>query len=189
MEILIGKFIDSEITPAEQKLLDTELQNNPDAQILLRQWQQLHEQTEQVLAAEVLENGQSPQDIFRRAVTVHDRNRWKRRLRPTRWLPISGSVAAGLLAGIGLFSLMTNKPFSQDIPNETNRNNETVRVDPANTRKPEPADSPAGTKLVELIPDRPLEYYIYTDPDGSHYVVETPVEETVNLARYYEDLH
>ena len=35
IELLIGKFIDSEITPAEQRLLDAELLRNPQTRRLL----------------------------------------------------------------------------------------------------------------------------------------------------------
>ena len=192
LEILIGKFLDSEITPAEQKLLDAELQSNPKAKKLFQQWQQLHVQTEQVLTEEVIEKGQSPQAIFQRAVTVHERNRWKRRIRPTRWLPTVGSLAAGLLLGFGLFSLMTDNATERytNLPidkskivkgeNQTNPNPETV------AKKSEP-------KLIEMIePDlanRPVEYYLYTGSDGSRYVVETPTDNDVRWASYQDDLH
>jgi hypothetical protein len=189
LEILIGKYLDSEITPAEQKLLDTELQSNLKAKQLLQQWQQLHEQTEQVLTAEVLENGQSPGSIFQRAVTVHNRNRWKRQFRPARWLPMAGSLAAGLLIGIGLFSLMTNDPIIQNNSNFTNGNIETAKVGTKEDQNPEPDDTKPSLKLVEMIPDRPVEYYLYTDPGGSRYVVETPTDNHVNLATHYDDLH
>ncbi|MHC4575000.1 MAG: anti-sigma factor family protein [Planctomycetota bacterium] len=37
LEILIGKYLDGEITPAEQRVLETELKNNPHAGELLEQ--------------------------------------------------------------------------------------------------------------------------------------------------------
>ena len=192
LEILIGKFLDSEITPAEQKLLDAELQSNPKAKNLFQQWQQLHEQTEQVLTAEVIEKGQSPQAIFQRAVTVHERNRWKRRLRPTRWLPTIGSLAAGLLLGFGLFSLMADNSLERNV-NPPVHESKMVKGEDNEKQNPESLPEESGNTLVDLIKsdlaNQPVEYYLYTDPSGSRYVVETPTDNYVNLATYYDDLH
>jgi hypothetical protein len=192
LEILIGKFLDSEITPAEQKLLDAELQSNPKAKKLFQQWQQLHEKTEQVLTTEVLENGKSPQAIFQRALTIHERNRWKRRLRPVRWLPAVGSLAAGLLLGIGLFSLMANNTSEH---HTTPTRDEPKMVKGENPEHPDPTTvaQESGPKLIEMMkPDlanRPMEYYFYTDSDGSRYVVETPTDKGVRWASYQDNLH
>ncbi len=66
------------------------------------------------------------------------------------------------------------------VENNTNSNPETL------------PDKP-GPTLVEMIePDlanRPVEYYLYTDPDGSRYVVETPTDNNVSWASYQDDLH
>jgi len=192
LEILIGKFLDSEITPAEQKLLDAELQSNPNAKKLFQQWQQIHEQTEQVLSAEILENGRSPEAIFQRAVTVHERNRWKRRLRPVRWLPAVGSLAAGLLLGFGLFSLMADNS-TERFTNPPVGDSEFVKGEDNKKQIPESRPEESGRRLFELIePDlanRPVEYYIYTDPGGSRYVVEAPTDEDVSWASFQNDLH
>lgn len=192
LEILIGKFLDSEITPAEQKLLDAELQSNPKAKALFQQWQQLHEQTEQVLTAEVLENGQSPRAIFQQAVTVHSRNRWKRQLRPTRWLPIAGALAAGLLMGFGLFSLLAD-PSTEPHTNPPAGDSKIVSREDNETQVPESRSEESGNTLVDLIqPNRansPVEYYLYTDPSGSRFVVETPTNNDVGWASYLDDLH
>jgi len=192
LEILIGKFLDSEITPAEQKLLDAELQSNPKAEKLFQQWQQLHEQTEQVLTAEVLENGQAPQAIFQRAVTIYERNRWKRRLHPARWLSTAGALAAGLLLGMGLFSLMADNE-SERHTNPPVDETQMVKTENQENPNPETVAEESGPKLFEMMkPDlvsQPVEYYIYTDPGGSCYVVETPTDNDVSWASYPNDLH
>ena len=54
LEILISKYIDSEITPAEQKMLDAELQNNPEAQETLKALEQLRDQAQQMLKEDVV---------------------------------------------------------------------------------------------------------------------------------------
>jgi len=192
LEMLIGKFLDSEITPAEQKLLDAELQSNPKAKMLYQQWQQIHEQAGQALNAEVIEYGRSPEAIFQRAVTEHERNRWKRRLRPVRWLPAVGSLAAGLLLGFGLFSLMADNQTESN-PNPSENVPTVVKGEDNQKIHPESRPEESGPKLIEMIEpdlaDRPVEYYLYTDPDGSRYVVEAPTDEDVRWASYRDNLH
>ena len=68
LEILIGRYLDSEITPAEQRLLDAELQAGPEARQLLERWQQLHEQARQALNTQLTEQGASAEAIFSRAL-------------------------------------------------------------------------------------------------------------------------
>ena len=45
LEILIGKYLDGEITPSEQQILQKELESNPQAKELLEQLQDLHERS------------------------------------------------------------------------------------------------------------------------------------------------
>ena len=66
-EILIGKYLDSEITPAEQQLLDRALKDDPDAHRLLMEMEQLHEQAERALTQEITGKGDSAEVIFERA--------------------------------------------------------------------------------------------------------------------------
>ena len=42
LEILIGKYLDGEITPSEQHILEDQLNADPQAEELLRQFQNLH---------------------------------------------------------------------------------------------------------------------------------------------------
>ena len=53
IELLIGKFIDSEITPAEQRLLDAELLRNPRTRRLLEEFQMMGDQAKGILGQEL----------------------------------------------------------------------------------------------------------------------------------------
>ena len=101
LEILIGKHIDGEITPAEQRLLDAHFQDEPEAQALFERLVALHTQLEQMTAEETAG--------FNSAEVIVDRA-MGRRLSPIRRLaelrrrfPFAAGLAAGLLIGLALF--------------------------------------------------------------------------------------
>ena len=70
LEILIGKYIDSEITPAEQQLLDHELAANPNAKILLDDYQQLDRLSRQAVDRQIAQSGRSFDIIFSSALEL-----------------------------------------------------------------------------------------------------------------------
>jgi anti-sigma factor RsiW len=57
IELLMGKFLDGEISPSEQRLLDEHLTNNPDAGTLFAQLTRLHEISEAAIQARLLDQG------------------------------------------------------------------------------------------------------------------------------------
>jgi anti-sigma factor RsiW len=61
LEILIGRFLDGEISPAEQKVLENELEHNAQARELLEQMQLLTECSREVMASEVVGRGKGPE--------------------------------------------------------------------------------------------------------------------------------
>ncbi len=75
LEIMMGKYLDAEITPSEQRLLEAELDKDPQAKELLGQLQEMHERCGEAVASELLGRGGTPDDIIERA--------WQRRSRST----------------------------------------------------------------------------------------------------------
>ena len=53
LEILIGKYLDGEITPIEQRLLDQALQKDSQAKELFEQLQDLHRASQEAIDAEI----------------------------------------------------------------------------------------------------------------------------------------
>ena len=101
-EILIGKHIDSEITPAEQRLLDIELKNNPEMRQMLSEMKKLHEQSQLAVNSKVVEKGKSAQAIFESAWQKHRLMRFKRtRLSQGRQLSTPNSVASAISSSTG----------------------------------------------------------------------------------------
>ena len=64
IEILIGKYIDGEITPSEQRMLDGAMKKDAGVRELLAQLEQLHERCEEVVGSEVIEKGRSAEEII-----------------------------------------------------------------------------------------------------------------------------
>ena len=63
-ELLINKYLDSEITPAEQRLLEAQLQRNPQDRRFLAQLQRLRDQARQLLQDELADRGAPARAIF-----------------------------------------------------------------------------------------------------------------------------
>ena len=78
LEILIGKYLDSEITPSEQQILEAELDKDPQAEELLRQFQDLHERSCEVVASELLGQGKTAEEVFTRAWKQHTKNPFRK---------------------------------------------------------------------------------------------------------------
>ena len=128
LEILIGKFLDGELSLPERGLLETEVQRDRHAKELFEQMRLLHECSCGVVTHEVLERGADPAEVFERAWQRNKRSFWRRITRGGlqrhgwRWgaradgegtpnaksrvwephLRFAVGVAAGLLLGLAL---------------------------------------------------------------------------------------
>ncbi len=78
LEILIGKFLDGELSLQERGLLETELQGDRRAKELFEQMRSLHECSCGVVTHEVLERGADPAEVFERAWQQNKRSFWRR---------------------------------------------------------------------------------------------------------------
>lgn len=176
LEILIGKYLDGEITPAEQRVLETELKNNPHAGELLEQLRDLHEQTRQALASGVIERGKPPDDIFERAWRQRARNPLGRIIRVGGSLRFAAGLAAGLVIGLALHFTLLPRPAPQ-IPH-------IERV----VAVPRTADD--AVVRERTLPNRSenvtrnVDWYGFTDENGVRWLVEGYRENTVRPAVY-----
>jgi hypothetical protein len=184
LEILIGKYLDGEISPAEQRMLETELKNDPHARDLLEQLRDLHGQTRQALASAVFEQGKTPDEIFEQA--------WRRRTkRPFlsfgaghgRWRFAAG-LAAGFALGLALHLVLTlnssprpggikPKPIAQATDNYLDVYTQ-------------PLSAPLTKDAQKTI--RNLDWYGFTDKDGVRWLVQGVRENKVRPAVYQEGL-
>ena len=128
-ELLIGKYLDGEITPSEQRLLEMKLDSDPNASQLFEQFQQLHEKSSNVIASELLEKSKSPQEIFANALAKSKHSK-HRIIKLTGWTRFALGAAAGLIIGIGLhFVLPLFSPAVNEQAPIDNTNNYVKRID------------------------------------------------------------
>ncbi|MHC4620721.1 MAG: anti-sigma factor family protein [Planctomycetota bacterium] len=184
LEILIGKYLDSEITPAEQRLLETELRNNPQAKELLEQFQDLHERTREVLAAQCLEQGKTPDEIFERAWRRRTKTPLRRIVEARGLLRFAAGLAAGFVLGLALhFALIAGSsprpPAVAPVPTALGSDdfaNGYRRTVPLILR-----DDPRNVI-------RNVDYYGFTDKNGVRWLIEGYRENRVRPAVYDEGL-
>ena len=182
LEILIGKYLDSEITPSEQRLLEAELERNPQVKELLGQLQDLHESGREVVASEITGPGRVAEEVFEKA--------WQQQSKPLFRFKMSGhlrfatGLAAGLLVGLILHFVL---PYTSEIqvnpvsPDAVVQNTDD-QIDVEKPDFPGPMTNPAGKVF------RNVDWYSFTDKQGNQWLIEGLREDVVKPAAYSPDL-
>jgi hypothetical protein len=148
LEILISKYIDSEITPAEQKMLDAELQSNPEACETLKALEQLRDQSQQMLKEEVVLSGAPASTIIEQALAQSDRPGKQKGTAYRPWYRDPISLAACFMLGFGFISFWVHYGDTGNPNMKPNVGGSTAG--PVLPPKPQPP------KTIEQAKDRPL---------------------------------
>ena len=201
LEILIGKFIDSEITPAEQRLLDEELTSNPQARLLLRQFQQMHEQTRQLVSQEMLQTGDSPETIFNRALAIEERTSSSPFFSSRRWANLAASVAAALLVGLLGYAAFRGWGHQSELPPVNNDTDLTANSSAISDSETDVAiadnqENPKTESPRLLRQTNPYKFsrlpdvMVFSDPSGSQWLLEVVPEKATQVqnAAYQGDI-
>ncbi len=179
LEILIGKYLDGQITPDEQHLLEEALKEDSQAKELFEQLQDLQQCTRRAVASEILEHGKTPDEVFEQA--------WRQMKHPSPrmikaggYLRFTAGVAAGLIIGLALhFTLLTHStPQSTDVPPNTIMTND-IQQKPYLLIIP-----PEGEENVI----RNVDWFSFTDQTGDQWLVEGLRESIVRPAAYHQGL-
>lgn len=184
LEILIGKYLDGEITPSEQQILQTELDSDLHAKELLEQLQALNERSCEVVTTEIIGRGKEAEKIFEQAWQRQAANPLRRILKMDGRLRFAVGLAAGLAIGLILHFVLpfVSTPQSPPVPVNILAQNTDNQMDAEQLINPQILTDPAGNSL------RNVDWYIFTDKQGNQWLIEGLREDTVKPAAYYGDL-
>ncbi len=168
-EILAGKFIDGEIEPSEQRLLDAALAADPLNRRLFEQFRQLHTLAQTQITTQS-NAGRSFDRIFADA--------WQKSRRSHRRICLPwgiGRFAAGMAAGL-LLAVMVQTAMQP-----------TTQTPPvADLPQPLERITPRAAAPSPIIQD--VDYYDYTDTEGRRWLIEGFRENIRTQRVVYQDI-
>jgi hypothetical protein len=184
LEILIGKYLDGEITPSEQQILQKRLDNDSHARELLEQLQALNERSCEVVAAQIIGRGKEAEAIFEQAWQRQAANPLHRIPKMDGRLRFAVGLAAGLAIGLMLHFVLpfVSTPQSPPAPSDILAQNTDNQIDAEQFTLPESLTNPAENTL------RNVDWYSFTDKQGNQWLIEGLRENNVRPAAYYGEL-
>ena len=184
LEILIGKYLDGEITPSEKQILQTELDSDPHAKELLEQLQALNERSCEVVATQIIGRGKEAEEIFEQAWQRQAANPLRRILKMDGRLRFAAGLAAGLVIGLLMHFIMpfSSTPKSPEVlANILAQSTDNQPISEQFNYPQAPMDSTGDSQ-------RNVDWYSFTDKQGNQWLIEGLREDTVMPAAYYGDL-
>ncbi len=178
LELLTGKYLDSEISPAEERLLQDELRHNDAALTLLNELRVLHERTQETVTNQLNRIDRSAADIFEAAWSQECR--LPRRQTVRRFIGSSGRFAAGLAAGLIIaLGVMMLTPLPDSGGSDTAAAPDATAT-VADTRVVQPvveAVKPPSPGRITIQPRyapvaRDVEWYTFPDDNGDQILIE-----------------
>jgi anti-sigma factor RsiW len=179
LDILMGKHLDGEITPDEQRLLDQFLAADDAAREEFESFRRLHEQIRSAVG-QALEAGRPMDEIFDAAWRKSSpARRVQNRIFGREWALAAAGLAAGLILGFVIHGMIMS-------PSESARPTPTPIAQ-------NPTDSgplwPSGTTpLATPGENRNVDWYTVTEPSGEQWLLEGYRRQQVMPAMYYGDL-
>jgi hypothetical protein len=182
LEIIIGKYIDDEITNGEQYVLDAELKNNPKAKELLAQLQGMHKYSRSAVLSGIVEQGKTTEEIFEQAWQRADYES-KHISKPRTRIRFASGVAVGLIIGLIIqFGLiLSSRQQNNSRPQRTIAQQTNSLQNPQITNQQQ---LPYNNGNVI----RNVDWYSFTDEDGSQWLIEGLQENIIRSAAYEEGL-
>ena len=192
LEILIGKYLDGEIAPSEQQMLEAALDSDSHARKLLEQLQDLHERSREVIASEVLQKGKAAEEILESAYGGQHQTKHplRRKIKAGGWLRFVSGLAAGLIIGLALHFTLLEPSTPQVIARNADDQPDVQKS--AAGGQPPLRDTRNGTRNAEIrrrrTSDRRVDWYSFTDENGDQWLIERFRENMVRPAVYHEGL-
>lgn len=179
LDILMGKYLDGEITAEEQRLLDQSLAADESAREEFTRFRRLHEQIRSTVSP-ALEGGRPMEEIFETAwQTASPMRRIQNRFFRREWILTAAGLAAGLLLGFVLHGMIVAPDnFVPSMPSP-------LVQSPTNSELFPPLST---TPLVIPGEHRNVDWYTVTEPSGEQWLLEGYRRQQVVPAMYYGDL-
>ncbi|MFC1780654.1 hypothetical protein ACFLZ8_00130 [Planctomycetota bacterium] len=183
-EILVGKYLDGEITPSEQRILESHLNKEPESEKLLRRLYDLHEGCGDLVSSKLLRQGKRPEEIFEMAWQKSTKKPLKR-FKIGGYIKFMGGVAAGLLLGLSLhFALSDTSSTIQSEPAiEVAAVNQAIN----DIESARPDDSQLIPQIRNNITNN-VDLYTFTDEQGNQWLLEGYRQNVVKPAIYRRGL-
>ena len=181
-QILITKYLDGEIDPDENKLLQTHLDENPEARNLFMKMRQIHKESQDALSNEIMNESSAFDDIFENAWQHSDIFSANKPMRLNRLANFAAGLAAGLIISLTVYFV-----FSPENSNITN---------PQIANVTDNGTSPRVMKIaspqLKTFPRRPVthnvDWYILTNEDGDKWLVEGHRDDMATPVIYHGNL-
>ncbi len=159
LEQLIGKSLDSEITPAEKQLLDSLAEKHPELKARIEELGQLTDAARQILHQDIVEKGDSFADVFNRAAQIRSSKPHHQRIRLHPAVHVVATLAAGFLLGLVAYGLFDTWKTRSETP--------VVNSPKIIAEIPDEAAAPDKTIPVPIPKFQPAPgLYYYTDSQG-----------------------
>jgi len=183
LELLMGQFLDGELSPEQEKVLEDQLQRSSEARDRLEQLRTLRECSREVVRSEIV----SPADaegIFERAWQRSQKPSWRRIVRADGHLRFAVGLAAGFLLGLSLHFVLvwqSRLPGEVDGPAQPSRS---VARDRATATPSPPLERYDASHRVT----REVDWYVVGDGTGNRWLIEGVREGRARPAAYHGGL-
>lgn len=181
LEILMGRFFDGEIEPSELRLLNAQLDSDPQSRRLFEEYQSLHKLAQTEIAP-LAETGRSFESIFTAAWKTARRKERRIVRTPAGSLRFVSGMAAGVLIAVLIQVGMRPDRLSSESPavgTNTQAASPVVNPDSISNR-------PTRSGTLPVIKD--VDYYYYVDESGQQWLIEGYRERIRPQLASYQDI-
>jgi anti-sigma factor RsiW len=184
LEILIGKYLDGEIVPSEQRILEAELERDAQAKELFGQLRDLHQGSREAVASEILDRGKAAEEIFEQAWQQQSKRPLRPMMKMGGYMRFAAGLVAGFVIGLSLHFVLPagTKPTNDSVPPDALVQSADNQMNLERPAFPRFLTDPADNVI------RNVDWYNFTDEQGNQWLVEGLRENTVRPAIYEGDL-
>jgi len=184
LELLIGRLFDGELSAAQRRDLEAEVERSPEARALLEHMRWVHECCDEAIARDVVGPDTAAAEVFQRAWEDRGGPIRRRFTGRTGGLRFGAGLAAGFLLGLAVHfaivreSIPSPDPRAQRPPTSESLTASNDLFDGVKLRGPEDAE--------HVI--RRVDWYGFTDRGGNQWLIEGIREDVARPAVHYTDL-